>query len=117
MGASHTTRRTCVWPCPPCQGARRDLWKHAGVLIGELSKRISRSADTIKRWEDLGLIVPSRDARGRRVYSDADVPRCMELAALGLLAMVQSRKLSELAQQDVPQLSFDFAEPRKNVAA
>lgn len=87
------------------------------MLIGELCQRIGRSSDTVKRWEDLGLIDPSRDSRHRRVFTEADVICCMRLAKLGILAMVRGRKIAELATVDTLQLSFDFSPLEESGAA
>jgi len=74
------------------------------VLVAELAKRIGRSVDTIKRWEEQGLLTPQRDDRDRRVYREEDVALCLELARLGISARRQSRKLSLLAAAAPQQL-------------
>lgn len=87
------------------------------MLIGEFCRRVGRSPDTVKRWEDLGLLQVARDARGRRLYSEADLVRAHQLAELGLLAQVQSRKISTLAKEAPDQLGFDFSPPVRDQVA
>jgi hypothetical protein len=73
------------------------------VNIREASRAVGRSPDTLRRWEEEGLISPRRDARGHRVYSDRDLAACRELAGHAFEAMSSSRKLSQV----IPiQLSF-----------
>lgn len=63
------------------------------VTIGEASVLIGRSADTLRRWEEEGLIVPDRDRRGRRIYRDHHIARCLFVAGHALEAMSSNRKL------------------------
>ncbi len=85
-------------------------------MIGELIKHVGRSADTIKRWEQLGLLMPERDARGHRRYAEADVERCRRLAELGFIAQVRNKKLVSLALPDSGQLAFEFGEAKSSAA-
>jgi DNA-binding transcriptional MerR regulator len=87
------------------------------MLIGELCRRIGRSADSVKRWEEQGLLSPGRDARGRRIYSEADVEACAHLAHLAFIAQVRNTKLRNLVEPPSPQISFDFAPPTTSSAA
>jgi hypothetical protein len=87
------------------------------MLIGELCRRIGRSADSVKRWEEQGLLTPGRDSRGRRVYSEADLECCARLAKLGFVAQVRNRKMSELVLPPSPQMAFTFTSPRHQVVA
>lgn len=63
------------------------------VNISEASRAVGRSPDTLRRWEEQGLIDPERDARGRRVYRDHHVARCLEIASHSLNAMSSNTKL------------------------
>lgn len=103
--------RTRVPLAPLAQVRPGGLPKSVPMLIGEFCRRVGRSPDTIKRWEDLGLLPVARDARGRRLYSESDLLRAHQLAQLGLLAQTQSRKISALAKEAPQQLGFDFSPP------
>jgi DNA-binding transcriptional MerR regulator len=81
------------------------------MLIGEFCRAVGRSPDTVKRWEELGLLQVRRDRRGQRRYSELHVARALQLAELGLLAQIQSRKISTLASEAPGQLGFDFSKP------
>jgi DNA-binding transcriptional MerR regulator len=76
------------------------------MQVGELAKRIGRSVDTIKRWEEEGLLRSERDCRGRRVYGEEHVRIGFRLADLGLLAQRRSEKLKALADREPRQLSL-----------
>jgi DNA-binding transcriptional MerR regulator len=76
------------------------------VLVAELSKRVGRSVDTIKRWEEQGLLQPARDDRDRRVYREEDVEVCLDLAKLGIAARRRSQKLSLLVAAAPKQLQL-----------
>ncbi len=87
------------------------------MLIGGLCKEIGRSADTVKRWEEQGLLHPGRDTRGRRVFSHDDVELCRQLARLGFVAQVRNTKLKYLVAPLSSQIAFDFAAPSRRSAA
>lgn len=74
--------------------------------VGELAKRINRSVDTIRRWEDEGLLTCDRDGRGRRVYEESHIELGLRLADLGLLAQRRSEKLISLASSVPAQMSL-----------
>ena len=76
------------------------------MLVADLAKRIGRSVDTIKRWEEQGLLAPERDDRDRRVYREEDVATCLELAKLAIAARRRSQKLSLLVAAAPKQLSL-----------
>ncbi len=76
------------------------------MRIGEVAGRIGRSVETIKRWEELGLLFPRRDERGQRRFDPETVERCIELAALGMEAQRRSQPLHELASALPVQLSL-----------
>lgn len=74
--------------------------------IGQVSELIGRSPDTLRRWERVGLVVPHRDRRGRRVYSNEQVAQCRELARLGPVAQRKSVKLTDYIDGQPKQLSL-----------
>jgi DNA-binding transcriptional MerR regulator len=76
------------------------------MQVGELAKRIGRSTDTIKRWEEAGLLTCERDGRGRRVYGEEHVKLGFRLADLGVSAQRRSEKLKTLADREPHQLSL-----------
>ncbi len=76
------------------------------MQVGELARRVGRSVDTIKRWEEERLLSCARDRRGRRIYDESHVELCLRLADLGLLAQRRSEKLSTLAAAEPVQLSL-----------
>jgi DNA-binding transcriptional MerR regulator len=41
--------------------------------IGEFSKKVGLSIDTLRYYEKLGLIYPERDGINKRIYSDKDI--------------------------------------------
>lgn len=76
------------------------------VFIAELARRVGRSTDTIKAWEEQGLLTPARDEQDRRIYSEDDVRVGLKLAALGITARRRSKKLAELVAAEPVQLSL-----------
>jgi DNA-binding transcriptional MerR regulator len=76
------------------------------MYVAELARRVGRSVDTIKRWEEQRLVSPARDSQGRRVFDERDVSRCLQLARLSLLAQRRSEKLLALADRDPVQLAL-----------
>jgi len=76
------------------------------MQVGELAKRVGRSVDTIKRWEEGRLLSCPRDSRGRRSYDETHVELCLRLADLGVLAQQRSAKLTTLATAEPEQLSL-----------
>lgn len=77
------------------------------MQISELARLVGRSVDTLKRWEQQGLLVPQRDNIGRRRYDLSDIDRCHELGTLAVEAQRKSIKLSVLAaDREHPLLPF-----------
>lgn len=76
----------------------------AAVLVSELARRVGRSAETIKRWADEGLLECDRDERNRRIFGEEHVERAQELARLSVTAQVRNRKLSEIVEELPQQL-------------
>jgi DNA-binding transcriptional MerR regulator len=52
-----------------------------GHSIGYGSRVVGKSANAIRRYERLGLIKLSRDERGWRDLTDADIAKLREIAA------------------------------------
>ena len=50
--------------------------------VGEVAETVGVSAQTLRVWEDKGLLVPRRSAGGQRLYSDEDVQRADQIAML-----------------------------------
>lgn len=76
------------------------------MLVGELSKRVGRSTETIKRWLNDGLLDCDRDELNRRVFDEAHVERCLVLARLSITAQLQNKKLTDLVRALPEQLSL-----------
>lgn len=55
--------------------------------IGEVSKKINLSVDTLRFYEKEGLIVPTRDESNRRVYDEKDITWIEFLKRLKLTGM------------------------------
>ncbi|TAM77965.1 MerR family transcriptional regulator [bacterium] len=70
----------------------------SGVFVGitEVGRLVGRTAKTLRRWEKERLVVPMRDAQGRRRYSEDDIARCKELARHARAAQYSSRKLGDI---------------------
>jgi DNA-binding transcriptional MerR regulator len=51
------------------------------LTIGELARQLRVTPATLRNWEEVGILAPSRDRAGHRVYEAADV-RDAELAHL-----------------------------------
>ena len=80
------------------------------MSIGELARQVGRSVDTIKRWEEQGLVRPDRDDLGRRRYALHDVERCRELGSLAIEAQRLSMRLPDLVRVREPlRLPFSIA--------
>ena len=93
-------------PLTPRKGGKGAGSNSATMKVGELAKRVGRSVDTLKRWEQQALLTPARDNRGRRIFREEDVAFCLHLAELSIAAQRRSQKLKVLAA-DVPvQLNF-----------
>jgi len=83
------------------------------VFIAALARRVGRSTDTIKAWEEQGLLTPARDDQDRRIYSEEDVRTGLKLAALGIAARRRSQKLAELVASEPVQLPLIRTEAKK----
>lgn len=52
------------------KSSRVDRWS-----IGELAKRFDLATHVLRHWEDVGLLLPERDAAGRRSYGRNELVR------------------------------------------
>lgn len=93
-------------PLPPEPRQGYDGPERVAVTISEASAVVGRSPDTLRRWEERGLIRPGRDRRGHRVFSDSDVARCVELARHSLAAQYLNKKLIDVVPQQLSLFSF-----------
>jgi hypothetical protein len=76
------------------------------MLVTEFARRINRSVDTVKRWEESNLLVCPRDERGRRIFTEEHIAVGSRLATLSLVAQRRSEKLESLALREPVQLSL-----------
>jgi hypothetical protein len=76
------------------------------MTVGQLARRVGRSVDTIKRWEDQKLFTCPRDYRGRRIYDQSHVDLCLRLAELAIVAQRRSEPLSLIAAAEPRQLTL-----------
>jgi DNA-binding transcriptional MerR regulator len=78
------------------------------LRIGELSTRTGRSVHAIRWYETQGLVPGvSRDAAGRRVYSELHVGwlQLMERLRLTGMSIAEMREYTRLVQQGKPTLT------------
>jgi DNA-binding transcriptional MerR regulator len=52
------------------------------LTLQEAATAVGISKDTLSRWERRGLIRPSRDWRGARIYAEHDIVELRRLAGL-----------------------------------
>ncbi len=52
------------------KSSRADRWS-----IGELATRFDLATHVLRHWEDVGLLLPERDAAGRRLYGRNELVR------------------------------------------
>ncbi|MCL3818277.1 MerR family transcriptional regulator [Aeromicrobium wangtongii] len=43
--------------------------------IGDTAARFGLATHVLRHWEDMGLLIPTRDAAGRRLYEEDDIVR------------------------------------------
>ncbi len=68
--------------------------QETGVFIGDIAKKLSISQRTIRYYEELGLIKPSRTNGGFRIYEEDQVERLRMILLLKELGM----SLEEIVQ-------------------
>jgi DNA-binding transcriptional MerR regulator len=71
------------------------------VGITEASRQVGRSIKTLRRWERERLVVPLKDAEGKRMYSEDDIAQCKHIALHSRTAMHKSRKLVSLIPEQL----------------
>ena len=50
------------------------------LLSSDMIRAVGVCQDTLHRWDRLGLLRPTRDSSGRRIYSVADLKMAIRLA-------------------------------------
>ncbi len=53
------------------------------MRIGELARRLGVSRDTIRRWEEMGIVKPARDWAGHRRFTEADLALLLPMVKEG----------------------------------
>jgi DNA-binding transcriptional MerR regulator len=71
------------------------------VGITEASRLVGRSIKTLRRWEREKLVVPFRDAEGRRLYTEDDIAHCRQVALHSRAAMHKGRKLRSMIPEQL----------------
>lgn len=74
--------------------------------VGQLAERFGLATHVLRHWEDEGLIVPERDAAGRRVYGEGDAYR---------VAVIISSKAAGMSLPQVRALVDATADDRRAV--
>jgi DNA-binding transcriptional MerR regulator len=72
--------------------------RRLALSIGRLSDRLGVTAETLRNWEDAGILVPQRTASGHRTYGAHDV-RDAELAHLLRRGGYLLEQISAVVQQ------------------
>lgn len=67
--------------------------------IKEAAAIIDRSVYTITRWQREGLIIPKRDDRGHRYYTQEDINKMEEIKRQKVLIQLSGGQLDEQQQQ------------------
>lgn len=72
--------------------------------IGDIAAKLNVSQRTIRYYEELGLLKPTRTTGGFRLYADAEVERLKTILMLKELGMTleEIRTLIEIRHQDIP---------------
>jgi DNA-binding transcriptional MerR regulator len=50
------------------------------LLSGDIIRETGVCQDTLRRWDQLGVLRPARDSSGRRIYSQRDLETAKALA-------------------------------------
>src|SRR5258708_717123 len=69
------------------------------VSIGQTAKILNVSIQTLRRWEQKGLLIPERSAGGTRLYNLEQVKKLKGLS----LGKVKLSELPNLVEQSIPQ--------------
>jgi DNA-binding transcriptional MerR regulator len=71
------------------------------MQIGEVATRVGLSLRTIRHWDEVGLVVPSkRSAGGFRLYTEADIDRLVLVKTLRPLDFTLEQMRELLATMD-----------------
>jgi DNA-binding transcriptional MerR regulator/mannose-6-phosphate isomerase-like protein (cupin superfamily) len=92
---------------PPPDGGESEATNGAlGLPIGEVSRTVGISPQTLRAWEREGLIAPSRSKKGTRYYSQKNLERLREVKRLrtvhGLNFAAIRREMGPVQRNPVP---------------
>lgn len=73
--------------------------------VGELAERFELEPHVLRHWEDKGLLLPARDAAGRRVYVEDDAYR---------VAVILASKASGMSLDQIRVLVDSSADGRRD---
>ena len=62
------------------------------MTIGMAARLVGRAPDTLRWWEELGLISPRRSSNRMRVFSQADVEELRKVAAVRAAGRPRKRR-------------------------
>jgi len=71
------------------------------MRISDIAIVIGRTPDTLRRWEEQGLIQPERNGWGERVFDEQDLARCQQLVRYALTAQKANRPLREIVPKQL----------------
>ncbi len=72
--------------------------QESGCFIGDIAKRLNVSQRTIRYYEELGLLTPTRTRGGFRVYAEGEVERLKTILLLKELGMSLDEIVSLIKQ-------------------
>ncbi|MFD4992209.1 MerR family transcriptional regulator [Cellulosimicrobium cellulans] len=80
------------------------------MLISELAARVGVSARALRHYEDRGVLVAGRDAKGYRIYSESDVGRAVQIKAMidAGLSTTTIRRYLDCAREGDDGLTLDM---------
>lgn len=102
-----------------------DLWDDPCFAIGMAAEMVSLHPQTLRRYEDLGLVVPARKA-GRRRYSRRDIECLHQIACLsnelglnlaGVEVIIRLNQHVDEMQAELEQLRAERARQEAQIAA
>jgi MerR family copper efflux transcriptional regulator len=73
--------------------------------IGDTAAQFGVATHVLRHWEDMGLLIPARDASGRRLYGDDDVVR---------IAVVLRSKAAGMSLEQIAVLLDDDHGPKRH---
>ena len=69
--------------------------------ITEFSKRIGKSASTLRRWDDEGRLIARRTPTGQRYYDESDVRKILGIKDIERKSIVYCRVSSHNQKDDL----------------